>query len=889
MTIRLHCRDEHRRALVRAEKGLHGFDYIEVVDPDQKTLLVYFLGRAPEVIDKEHLRIEGGRRITDIQITEVEVDRDPETRDDIMTIRVDRAGDGSTYVLRAVERTRDGIEIPRQDFDARYDRVEFSFQAGCRTDLDCKPREECPPTPLQPPEINYLAKDYATFRRLILDRLSLVMPDWQERHAPDLGIAIVEIMAYVADYLSYYQDAVATEAYLDTARRRISVRRHAKLVDYQLHEGCNARAWVWVWCEGQWLDLPVSALFFATREKGDLLEDRVLGAEDAEKAQAGTFAIFEPRIPSGEARVDLREAHNLIRFYTWGDRECCLPVGATRATLRDGWVLPEPQPIEHQAPPPPEKPQPPSPGARGAERQRHEEPKPMRLLHLKVGDYLVLQEAKSPTTGREADADPKRRWVIRLTAVREIEDRVVMWPDEQGALHLPLLEVEWDIEDRLPFALCLSSVGSAPECEYLEDVSVAHGNVFLVDHGLRVDEPLGEVPEVVSEPCCEAAAQPTPVTRNAGRYEPRLTRRPVSFSSAVDPSAPASRMLDESPRGAGPIVSLTSMTARSNGKTGPSFDWKPVGDLLGCDSQDRAFVVEVDDRGFANLRFGDGVVGARPEAGATFSARYRVGNGRAGNVGAGAIVRVGFYDRTVTGVVLRAFNPLPSIGGREPEPIAEAKLLAPRAFQSQLERAIIIDDYATIAARDPQRPERTNTRLQSAAAALRWTGSWHEAFVALDPLGGETNDLELTAGVERYLEDYRRIGHDLRVAYASRVPLFLELSICVNPDFVPGHVKGALLDAFSDEVLPDGRLGFFHPDRLTFGDDVYVSDILATAQGVEGVESASLVSLTRQFEGDAGEVLAGVLELGPMEIARLDNDPDFPENGVLKLHMRGGR
>ena len=63
---------------------------------------------------------------------------------------------------------------------------------------------------------------------------------------PDLGITLVEVLAYVGDYLSYYQDAVATEAYLDTARQRISVRRHARLVDYLMHEGCNARAWVCV-------------------------------------------------------------------------------------------------------------------------------------------------------------------------------------------------------------------------------------------------------------------------------------------------------------------------------------------------------------------------------------------------------------------------------------------------------------------------------------------------------------------------------------------------------------------------------------------------------------------------------------------------------------------
>src|SRR5262249_58142942 len=112
------------------------------------------------------------------------------------------------------------------------------------TGLDCKPQETCPPAPLTEPELDYLAKDYASFRQLILDRLTLIMPDWKERHVPDLGIALVEILAYVGDYLSYYQDAVATEAYLDTARQRISVRRHARLVDYHMHQGCNARAWV---------------------------------------------------------------------------------------------------------------------------------------------------------------------------------------------------------------------------------------------------------------------------------------------------------------------------------------------------------------------------------------------------------------------------------------------------------------------------------------------------------------------------------------------------------------------------------------------------------------------------------------------------------------------
>ena len=158
---------------------------------------------------------------------------------------------GETVKLTLI---KDGAPNLPADFDQRYSCVEFSFKAGCPSDLDCCAPLVCPPPKRTEPEINYLAKDYESFRQLILDRLAVIMPDWRERHVPDIGIALVEVLAYVGDYLSYYQDAVATEAYLDTARRRISVRRHARLVDYRMHDGCNARAWVCLWTSS---DLPL--------------------------------------------------------------------------------------------------------------------------------------------------------------------------------------------------------------------------------------------------------------------------------------------------------------------------------------------------------------------------------------------------------------------------------------------------------------------------------------------------------------------------------------------------------------------------------------------------------------------------------------------------------
>jgi hypothetical protein len=126
--------------------------------------------------------------------------------------------------------------------------VDFSFKVECPTEFDCQSSCNCPPTDRPSLDLDYLARDYASFRRLLLDRITALSPEWRERHAPDLGIALVELIAYAADYLSYRQDAVATEAYLGTARKRVSVRRHARLVNYPMHEAATrGSGFRWFW------------------------------------------------------------------------------------------------------------------------------------------------------------------------------------------------------------------------------------------------------------------------------------------------------------------------------------------------------------------------------------------------------------------------------------------------------------------------------------------------------------------------------------------------------------------------------------------------------------------------------------------------------------------
>jgi hypothetical protein len=111
----------------------------------------------------------------------------------------------------------------------------------------------------------------------------------------------------------------------------------------------------------------------------------------------------------------------------------------------------------------------------------------------------------------------------------------------------------------------------------------------------------------------------------------------------------------------------------------------------------------------------------------------------------------------------------------------------------------------------------------------------------------------------------------------------------VLPNYLRGHVKAAVLSLLSDGVLPDGTLGFFHPDSLTFGTSIAPSRIVALVQAVAGVENVRVDRLRRLGGGPNSILVKGLLPIGPLEIARLDNDPSDLENGVLTLTLRGGR
>jgi predicted phage baseplate assembly protein len=398
--------------------------------------------------------------------------------------------------------------------------------------------------------------------------------------------------------------------------------------------------------------------------------------------------------------------------------------------------------------------------------------------------------------------------------------------------------------------------------------------MVLADHGLTiVNESLGTVPEptLFRTPASDGdhcqVRQPVPVPP---RFHPRVSGQPLTHAAPYDPQAPARAARSQHVHAALPAMTLASAHGVD------TATWRPQRDLLNSGPEATEFVVESETDGSAFVRFGDDQHGRRPAAQTVFTATYRVGNGVAGNVGAAALAHI----VTNQPHILAVRNPLPAQGGVDPESIETVRQRAPYAFRTQ-ERAVIPEDYATLMARHPG--------VQRAVATLRWTGSWHTAFVTVDRLGGLDVDAAFETELRQSLERYRLAGVDLEIDGPRFVPLEIDMHVCVQPTYFRNDVKAAMLEVFSNRTLPDGRRGVFHPDQFTFGQPVYLSRVYTAAYAVPGVATVQITTFQRQGQPDSRPLEEGKLSLERLEIARLDNDPNFPERGVFRLHLGGGK
>lgn len=549
----------------------------------------------------------------------------------VLQIETEYPGDFSLHTLF--------IEDAR--IDNYFNQVTFSFKANCPSDLDCKPPpHECPPEEVVDFPINYQARDFWSFRQALFDFASQRYPDWEDRLEADVGVMLAELMSALGDEMAYYQDRVAREAYLQTATQRRSIKHHARLVDYEMHDGAGASVWMNIQ-----VNLGVSAFlsagmdFWAAGDNG-LRVDFELGRNLEENINGKTYLVTADR--------------NELDPHCWDEDDLCLPVGTIKMYLsghHEATLLPFDDEAEGR----------------------------------KTGKWVLLQTNPDPSL-------PSRNHLVRLISVQNLQDEV---------FNVPITRITWEQEQALPFELDMTVLKIHANI-LPATAGKTYEKLFIIGEKPESLNSLGSLGRSITSTVARQGRGSFPMylfSLPDSELNP-LTWLPDEFQQ-LKPEvhlveydlATETEIIEGDWTWRRSLIGDFSSQAQNKDFTLESGTWKRV---VGYQRLGKEIIHQdyATDAGHS-IRFGDGEFGVVPVNGTIFKITYRLGNGRRTNVPIGAVNH--FTDST--GGINYVRNPLPGFNGLDKEPLEQVRKLAPEAYKAVTYRAVRPEDYAEAAER----------------------------------------------------------------------------------------------------------------------------------------------------------------------------------------------
>jgi hypothetical protein len=820
-----------RRARVLASATVNGVDFVEVANQAQTLLIVHFLNAVIVTLSASQApTITGGETIPTVTVLPISASAWGWDEGHVtLTLSVEAPGDFSIYTLT----------IFGSGLDPFFDWIPFSFKAGCPSDFDCAPvTSPCPPLVGDPPPIEYLAKDFLSFRQALLDFSTLRYPAWQERSEADFGMMFLEALSAVADDLSYTQDRIATEATLLTATQRRSVIRHARLVDYEAMPPVSASTW----------------LQFEVAEDVNNIPHGIAATAPAPDGTPVTFetgaGLRDLSDPPPASSLWNRSANVPMRGYWFDDNQQCLQVGATSMWVAgSGWGL-------------------------------------------KPGQVLLIE------TQGENPGDPPIRQIVHLLAagdpggppVKETCDDIFTLPasvagppyltcqaSPPNAAEAPaaVTRIAWQASDALTTARDLAQ-------------TLVIGNIANATQGRTATEIF------LVGPPPEGEAQPPPSAIERMGPQPLVSPGVCGTPPVIRMHTLANAPLAWLPQPALDPYGLPMPEIVLTETTGSGV-WNWVRNLLLAEQFDQSFTIDpaayatiaansdqsvqadyASDEG-DTIRFGDSVFGANPNDGMAFAVTYRFGAGSAGNVAADAVSQV---DASALSKFFAVDNPLPATGGTDAQTMQSVQRLAPQKFRYNLPRAVLIADYATAAQSLPW--------VKRAGAQARWTGSWLTMFTTPEPVASEQVAIDQRTQLINLLNRYRMAGTESYVPDPVYISIDLIVELCAEPNAFAAQVKQAVTAALSP-TGPGAASAFFAVSRFVFGQPVQRSALEARIQAIPGVAGVTCIEYRLRDQTLDFLPMGDLVTVGPSQIIRCDNDPSRPNNGALAVVVEGGR
>jgi uncharacterized phage protein gp47/JayE len=793
--------------------------------------------------------------------------------------------------------------------------------------------------------IRYRIGTFSGFRQAMIEAISTAkveidgntlrpLEGWTARTGDDYGIAVLEMWAYVADILTFYQERIANESFLRTALLRESVLRLAALLDYEPAPGVAATAHLAFTLEkNQQVNIPFGLLVqsvpgqdeepqkFETVEIASTTSrlnklriypeptqtdpfvqtstEAILKPSNAASiagalAPGDSFVLFDDTwLPAvEEKRIDSIRVEDGRTFLSWSPEVKQDFKGKGRA-FKVGRKL---RIFGYNAPKTYLKPTQAADGS-GVINWELVEDRPDsdydesgsllsldgRYDDLKLGTRLLFHGGSTPvlltisTVGQgPAELDPLSDTVTQITVSETLPSF-----DRRDAILYELSEPEivfWGCE----YADDISGDVIVATAEDLTDKEVEAGRALILSDGDGKTE-LVNIQTV--EPVFYGEAEYLRISFTPSLTHPLDGETAVLYGNVAE--ATHGETVDEEVLGSGDAS--TTFQSFQLGKSPVTFVPQPgvshgaanslqvrIGGVL-WHEVDTLFGRANDERVYTTSVDDENAMTARfgngVEGARLPTGRNNVVAAYRQGLGRDGNVRAG----TLTSLLDRPVglksvtNPTEARGGADPESLDEARTNAPNTVRT-FGRIVSLRDFEDAA--------REFAGVAKARAAPVWDGL--EQMVRLTVAGDEGAAItgEPKKNLERDLDSRRDANRKLVVETYDQVFVRVEAVVYVDPDFVGEDVRAAARAAL---------LGHFAFDSLDLGQQIHLSDVYRTLQDVGGVVAVDVDRLqfedpsVRTSHGATDGAVQGHLRIFPKELASIRQPLD---DAVVRIGTR---